>query len=149
VIRLLVVLLAAGLLLSACGSQSMSAAMKSWTRQGSTYNYVATNKALITDATHSAKALRTKGETNDQLHLVCGVLDYDTDAANSFLPTPDKTASNLLNKAYGNLGAGATICYTAGTSASKRTRALGYLSKGVGQLNEAYARIKSDTASAS
>jgi hypothetical protein len=144
VIRLLVVLFAAGLLLSACGSQSMSAAMRSWTRQSS-YNYVTINKQLITDATHSAKALRTTGETNDQLHLVCGVLDYDTDAANSFLPTPDKVASSLLDKAYGNLGAGATICYGAGTSASKRTRALSYLSKGVGQLNEAYARIKSVT----
>jgi len=147
VIRLLVVLLAAGLLLSACGSQSMGAAMKSWAHQSS-YNYVDTNRQLITDATHSANALHTKGETNDQLHLVCGVLDYDTDAANSFLPTPDTTASKLLNEAYGNLGAGATVCYTAGTSASKRTRALSYLSKGVGQLNEAYARIKSDSPAA-
>jgi hypothetical protein len=145
VIRLLVVLLAAGLLLSACGSQSMSAAMKSWARQGTTYNYVTTNNQLITDATHSAKALRTKGETNDQLHLVCGVLDYDTDNANSFLPAPDKVASALLNKAYGNLGAGATTCYVAGTSAAKRARALSYLSLGVGQLNEAYARIRSIT----
>ena len=142
-IRLLVVFLAAGLVLSACGSQSMSSAMKSWASQSS-YSYVATNRALITDATHSAKALRTKGETNDQLHLVCGVLDYDTESANSFLPTPDKVASNLLVKAYGNLGAGATICYGAGTSASKRARALSYISMGVGQLNEAYARIKSD-----
>lgn len=148
-IRLLVVLLAAGLLLSACGSQSMSAAMRAWARQGTTYNYVATNKQLMTDAAHSAKALRTKGETNDQLHLVCGVLDYDTDAANSFLPTPDKVASQLLDKAYGNLGAGATVCYGAGTSASKRARALAYLSKGVSQLNEAYARIRSITPLAS
>jgi hypothetical protein len=121
--------------------------MKSWAHQSS-YSYATTNRQLITDATHSAKALRTTGETNDQLHLVCGVLDYDTDAANSFLPTPDKVASNLLNKAYGNLGAGATICYDASTSASKRARALSYLSKGVGQLNEAYARIKSVTSSA-
>ena len=73
------------------------------------------------------------------------MLDVDTDNANSFLPTPDKVASSLLNKAYGNLGAGATICYGAGTSASKRTRRSLYLSKGVGQLNEAYARIRSDT----
>ncbi len=126
----------------------MSGAMKAWTRQSS-YNYVTTNKELITDATHSAKALRTKNETNEQLHLVCGVLDYDTDAANDFLPTPDSVASTLLDKAYGNLGAGATICYTAGNSASKRARALSYLSKGVSQLNEAYARIKSDTSLAS
>jgi hypothetical protein len=146
VIRLLVVLFAAGLLLSACGSQSMASAMKSWTRQSS-YNYVATNTSLITDATHSAKALRTTGETNGELHLVCGVLDYDTQSANSFLPTPDTVASKLLDKAYGNLGAGATICYGAGTSASKRARALSYLSIGVGQLNEAYARIKSDLSS--
>jgi hypothetical protein len=148
VIRLLVALFAAGLLLSACGSQSMSAAMKSWAHQSS-YSYASTNKQLITDATHSAKALRTKGETNDQLHLVCGVLDYDTESANSFLPTPDKAASKLLDSAYGNLGAGATICYKAGHSATTRARALSYLSKGVGQLNEAYARIKSDTSSAS
>jgi hypothetical protein len=147
VIRVLVVLLAAGLVLSACGSQSMSAAMKAWAHESS-YSYVATNRQLITDATHSAKALRTKGETNDQLHLVCGVLDYDTEAANSFLPAPDTETSSLLNKAYGNLGAGATICYRAGTSASNRARALSDLSKAVGQLNEAYARIKSLTTTA-
>jgi len=146
VIRALVALLAAGLLLSACGSQSMAAAMKSWSKQSS-YNYAATNRSLITDATRSAKALRTRGETNGELHLVCGVLDYDTESANSFLPTPDTVASKLLDKAYGNLGAGATVCYGAGTSASKRSRALSYLSNGVGQLNEASARIKSDLSS--
>jgi hypothetical protein len=144
VIRWLAAIFAAGLLLSACGSQSMTAAMKAWASQGSGYSYVATNRQLITDATQAAKALRTKNETNDQLHLVCGVMDYDTEAANAFLPTPDKAASKLLNMAYGNLGAGATICYRASTNASKRTRALSYLSKGVGQLNEAYAIIESD-----
>ena len=118
--------------------------MKAWASQGSTYSYVATNRQLITDAQHAAKALRTKDETNDELHLACGVMDYDTDAANAFLPTPDKSASELLSAAYGDLGAGATICYSASTSASKRARAVSYLSKGVGQLNEAYALIESD-----
>jgi hypothetical protein len=122
----------------------MAAAMKAWAFQGNTYSYTGTNRQLITDAEHSAKALRTKDETNNELHLVCGVMDYDTDAANSFLPAPDKTASKLLSTAYGDLGAGATICYGASTDASKRARALSYLSKGVGQLNEANAVIKSD-----
>jgi hypothetical protein len=140
----LAAIFAAGLLLSACGSQSMTAAMKAWAFQGSTYSYVATNRQLITDATRAAKALRTKDETNNQLHLVCGVMDYDTDAANAFLPTPDKAASTLLSSAYGDLGAGATICYGASTNASKRARALSYLSRGVGQLDEAYAVIESD-----
>jgi hypothetical protein len=145
VIRLLAVLLVAGLLLSACGTESMATAMRSWTVQGS-YNYGSTNKTVIRDARHSATALRTKDETNDELHLLCGVLDYDTEEADGFLPTPDNVATKLLDKAYGNLGAGATICYGASTSASKRARALAYLTKGVGQLDEANARIKSDEA---
>lgn len=122
----------------------MTAAMKAWAFQGSTYSYVATNRQLITDALHAAKALRAKDETNNELHLVCGVLDYDTDAANAFLPTPDKAASKLLDRAYGDLGAGATICYGASTNVSRRARALSYLSKGVSQLNEAYAVIESE-----
>lgn len=122
----------------------METAMKSWVSQSS---FVANNKQLISDAQHSATALRTPGETDDQLHLVCGVMDYESEEANAALPTPDSVASTLLSDAYGNLGAGATICYGAGTSSAKRARALAYLSKGVGQLNEAYARIMSDTSS--
>ncbi len=122
--------------------------MKSWTTQSS-YSYASTNRQLITDAQHAAKALRTNAETNDELHLVCGVMDYDTEAANSFLPTPDPVASKLLSAAYGNLGAGATICYSAGSDPSKRARAIAYLSKGVGELSEASARIRSDTSTSS
>jgi hypothetical protein len=42
------------------------------------------------------------------------------------------------------LGAGANTCYKSGTDPARRTKALNYLSKGVGQLAEASARIRSD-----
>jgi hypothetical protein len=42
------------------------------------------------------------------------------------------------------LGAGANVCYKAGHDLAKRAKALSFLSKGVGQLAEASARIRSD-----
>jgi len=143
-IRTIAVLLAGGLLLSACGTQSLSTAMKAWT-SGSGYSV--SNKTLIKDARHSATALGIAAEGVNQLHTVCGVMLYDSEAANSWLPTPDHLVNSLLAKAYGSLGAGGNVCYAAGSDSAKRTRALNYLSKGVGLLSEASALIKSDLSS--
>ena len=118
--------------------------MKAWTSGSS---YTATNETLIRDARHSATALGIAAESANELHTVCGVMLYDSEAANSLLPTPDHLVNSLLSKAYGSLGAGANVCYAAGTDSAKRTRALNYLSKGVGLLAEASAQIKSDLSS--
>ena len=119
----------------------MSTAMGSWTKEST---YSANNKVLLSDVQHSAGALRTPSEGTNDLHTVCGVLLYESEEANAALPTPDDLVNTLLSKAYGNLGAGANVCYKAGSSPSERTKALTLLSKGVGQLAEASARIRSD-----
>jgi hypothetical protein len=72
------------------------------------------------------------------------VLLYESEEANAALPTPDDLVNTLLSKAYGNLGAGANVCYKSGHDSVKRAKALDFLSKGVGQLAEASARIRSD-----
>jgi hypothetical protein len=122
----------------------MSTAMKTWTSQSS---YAANNKTLINDARHSATALAIPTESVNQLHTVCGVMLYESEEANAALPTPDHLVNTLLAKAYGTLGAGANVCYKSGADPAKRTRALNYLSKGVGLLAEASAQIKSDLSS--
>jgi hypothetical protein len=143
-IRTTAILLAGGLLLSACGTQSMSTAMKSWTSESS---YAANNKTLINDARHSATALRIPTESSNDLHTVCGVMLLESQQANGALTTPDHLVNKLLSNAYGDLGAGAHVCYAAGADSAKRTKALNYLSKGVGLLAEASAQIKSDLSS--
>jgi len=144
VIRWLAAILAAGLLLSACGSQSLETAMRSWVAQS---GYVANNGQLITDAQRSVDALRAKDESNRDLHTVCAVMYLESDQAGAALPTPDTLATKLLGDAYIKLNAGANVCYDAGTDPAKRALAISDLSKGVGSLDEAYARIKSDTSS--
>ena len=87
-------LLVGGLLLSACGTQSMSTAMRSWTKEST---YGANNNALLSDVQHSARALRTPSEGTNDLHTVCGVLLYESEEANAALPTPDDLANTLLS----------------------------------------------------
>ncbi|HTB08425.1 MAG TPA: hypothetical protein VK704_01330 [Acidimicrobiales bacterium] len=141
VLRSVAALAACVVVLGAWGTQSEKTAMKSWVSDSA---YVANNKTLINDAKHSATALRTKSASTSELHTVCAVMLVESEEANSALPTPDHLASSLLAKAYGNLGAGANVCYKAGASSTKRNRAIGDLSLGVAQLAEASARIKSD-----
>jgi hypothetical protein len=142
VIKVLGVLLIAGLVLSACGTVTVATAMSKWVSQS---NYVANNHTLLNDARHSANALRNASMTNLDLHTVCAVLFLESEQANSALPTPDHQTTTLLAKAYNNLGAGANSCYDAAQSAVKRTHALNYLTQGVAQLSEASARIASVT----
>ncbi len=143
-IRLLGALVLAGVLLSACGTVSASSAMSAWTAKNS---FAATSRTLRVDAAHSTRALDASSSTAVVLHTVCGVLYYDTLSANDDLPTPDQQATSLLNTAYGNLGAGATECYRASTSAAVRAKALALLALGAAQLAEARARVASVVAS--
>jgi hypothetical protein len=105
--------------------------------------YLSSVKILLKDAQHSANALRKPSTSNVDLHTVCGVLLVDTESANASLPTPDTKSTDLLNKAYTNLGAGANKCYDASTSVSARAGALRFLSVGLADLSEASARLTS------
>jgi hypothetical protein len=131
-------LLLAGLCLAACGTQSVATAMQSWVKQSAFRQNL---PVLLKDVRNSATQLRHSGPANNDLHTVCGVLDYDTESANASLPTPDAQATNLLSSAYDDFGAGANKCYDANSSVSARAAALTWLSRGVAKLSEATARI--------
>ncbi len=143
-IRRLAVLLVAGLLLSACGTESSVAAMRTWVTQSS---FRSNLSALNTDIHHSASALGHPSTSSASLHTVCAVLFLELDEAGASLPTPDSQATSLLSKAYINLQTGANECYDAAASPTARTRALASLAKGFAVLSEATVRI--DVASAS
>jgi hypothetical protein len=50
------------------------------------------------------------------VHTVCSVLSVTAEAANSNLPSPDTTLTQLLARAYGLEGAAGGYCYDAGAS---------------------------------
>ncbi|MGA2433252.1 MAG: hypothetical protein ABSG09_07300, partial [Acidimicrobiales bacterium] len=93
------------------------------------------------DVRHSAAALQDAASSAHVLHVVCGVLVTDTEAANAALPTPDPQSTSLLSRAYTDIGGGANTCFGAGSNASLRKKALDYLQKGLGELNEAVLRV--------
>jgi hypothetical protein len=135
--RLLVALLVAGLLLSACGTTSPADAMKKWVSQSA---YRANLPTLTGDVRRAANELRKSDATSNDLHTICAVLTLDAEQANSSLPTPDSQATALLAKAYNDIGAGANQCYGA-VSASTRASALSWLSRGMAALSEGTARV--------
>lgn len=133
------VLVAAGLTLAACGATvSAPTALRDWVSQS---GYHGTSRALLEDARHAVRALEESTTSPKELHLVCGVLLYDTESANASLPTPDQQATTLLSRAYTDLGAGAHQCYDAGTNHARRVAALGSLRAGGAAIVEATARI--------
>jgi hypothetical protein len=90
--------------------------MSGWASQSQFHQ---NNKPTLTkDVRHSATALENSKSSAHVLHLVCGVLVTDTEAANASLPTPDAQSTRLLSRAYTDIGAGANICYGAGSSTS-------------------------------
>lgn len=137
-IKALATFLVAGLLLSACGTESEAKAMAGWESQSSFHSNTST---LLGDLRHSAIVLEDASSSAHELHLVCGVLVTDTEAANAALPTPDAQSTSLLSRAYTDIGGGANTCFAAGASASRRKKALTYLQKGLGELNEAIVRV--------
>jgi len=139
VIRHIGILLAAGVTLAACGATVSSAsALRDWVSQS---GYHDTSHALVTDARHAVRALEDPSTSPKVLHLVCGVLLYDTESANASLPTPDQQATTLLSWAYTDFGAGAHQCYDAGSEHARRTAALASLRAGGAAIAEATARI--------
>jgi hypothetical protein len=130
-------LLAAGVLLSACGSESLASAMSKWVSQSQFHQNI---PRVITDVHHTAKQLEDASSSAHVLHLVCGVLVTDTEEANASLPTPDAQSTKLLSRAYTDIGAGANICYGA-TSTAQRNLALARLRKGLSELTEGIQRV--------
>lgn len=50
------------------------------------------------------------------VHAACSTLLNDAEAANTNLPSPDPTVTDLLTRAYGLEGTAANDCYNAGTT---------------------------------
>jgi hypothetical protein len=133
-------LVLSALVLSACGTQSPSAAMRKWSTSS---NLPSAITQLTSDARHALSALDDPRITTKQLHTVCAVLDFETLQANASLPTPDTQTTTLLSAAYTDLGDGANVCYAAASSARNRGRATAYLHRAGAELAEARARVDS------
>jgi hypothetical protein len=135
--RLLVALLVAGVLLSACGTTSPSNAMKKWINQSA---YRANLSTITGDVRRAANELGKSDATSNDLHTICAVLTLDAEQANSSLPTPDRQATALLATAYNDIGAGANKCYVT-ASAAARASARTWLARGMAALSEGTARV--------
>jgi hypothetical protein len=72
---------------------------------------------LHDDAEHVSEVLaRHRGSA--ALRTICGVLSTDAEAANSHLPSPNTTVTDLLARAYGLDYSAGTDCYDAGVDGS-------------------------------
>lgn len=137
-IRRVAALVAAGLLLCACGSISPGVAMSGWVKQS---GFTANARSLFSDVKNSAKDLRNHSLNSNDLHTFCNVLFVDDGSMQSSLPTPDSQATALLNKAYRDFASAAVECYSANVVASDRAKALTTLSNGAALFAEARARV--------
>jgi hypothetical protein len=131
-------MLAAGLLLCACGSVTPSVAMAGWVKQSS---FNANARSLFQDAKNSAKDLRNLKLTSNDLRTLCSVLFVDDGSMQSSLPTPDRQATSLLNHAYKDFATAASQCYRAINVPGERAKALASLSSGAALFSEARARV--------
>ena len=137
-IRRVAALVAAGLLLCACGSISPGAAMSRWVKQS---GFTGNARSLFSDVQSSAKDLHNPSLTSNDLHTLCNVLYVDDGSMQSSLPTPDAQATALLNKAYRDFASAAVECYSAIVVPSDRAKALTALSNGAALFSEARARV--------
>jgi hypothetical protein len=138
VIRRVATLLAAGLLLCACGSVSPGVAMSGWVKQS---GFNANARSLFQDAKNSVKDLRNHSLTSNDLHTFCNVLFVDDGSMQSSLPTPDSQATALLNHAYRDFATAAVECYSAIAVPGDRAEAIATLSSGAAIFSEARARV--------
>jgi hypothetical protein len=138
VIRRVATLLAAGLLLCACGSVTPGVAMAGWVKQS---GFNANARSLFQDAKNSAKDLRNLKLTSNDLRTLCSVLFVDDGSMQSSLPSPDRQATTLLNHAYKDFATAASECYRAITVPDDRAKALASLSSGAALFSEARARV--------
>ena len=59
------------------------------------------------------------------LHAACSTMINDAEMANSSLPSPDPTVTDLLTKAYGLEGTAGNDCYNAGATNHEAARPVG------------------------
>ena len=137
-IRRVAALIAAGLFLCACGSISPGAAMSGWVKQS---GFTTNARSLFSDVKNSANHLRNHSLTSNDLHTFCNVLYVDDGSMQSSLPTPDRQATNLLNKAYRDFATAAVECYSANVVPGDRAKSLATLSDGAAIFSEARARV--------
>jgi hypothetical protein len=135
-------LLAAGVLLCACGSVSPGAAMSGWVKQSGFHSNAT---ALFRDVQNSAKDLRNHSLTSNDLHTLCNVLFVDDGSMQASLPTPDSQSTVLLNKAYQDFATAAVECYSAVAVPRDRAKSLAALSHGAALFSEATARVVAAT----
>jgi hypothetical protein len=138
VIRRVAILLAAGLLLSACGSVSPRVAMAGWVKQS---GFNANARSLFKDVKNSAKDLRDLTLSSNDLHTFCNVLFVDDGSMQSSLPAPDAQATALLNHAYRDFATAAVECYSAIAVPGDRAKALASLESGAALFSEARTRV--------
>ncbi len=71
--------------------------MSGWVKQS---GFTANVRTLYQDVQNSAKDLRNLALSSNDLHTFCNVLFVDDGSMQSSLPTPDRQATSLLDKAY-------------------------------------------------
>jgi hypothetical protein len=139
VIRRVATLLAAGLLLCACGSISAGTAMSGWVKQS---GFTANARSLFSDVKSSAKDLRNHSLNSNDLHTFCNVLYVDDGSMQSSLPTPDRQATNRCSTRRTGTSRAPRSSVTAPSSVpADRAKALTTLSNGAALFSEARARV--------
>ena len=136
--RLVVTLGLAGVVLAACGTTTLASATGTWVRQS---DFPGAVSSLHGDVRRATAALERPESTAQDLHTVCGVLEFELEEANASLPTPDDQSTTLLAAAYGELGVGASHCYHAAGDVPVRDEALAALSRGTAELAEGVIRV--------
>ncbi len=121
-VALLLVVLSSALLLTSCAGadQQGSAAhrMSVWVDGTSFGEGIAT---LVAD---NARIPKVVHNGSGALHAACSTMINDAEMANSSLPSPDPTVTDLLTKAYGLEGTAGNDCYSGATNEKLLTTAL-------------------------
>ena len=112
--------------------------MSVWVKQS---GFTSNATSLYQDVRNSAKDLKNHSLTSNDLHTLCNVLFVDDGSMQSSLPTPDRQATHLLNRAYRDFATAAVECYSAKIVPADRTKALAMLSSGAASFSEARARV--------
>ena len=114
---LVLVLATAALTLSSCAGAdqegSPSHRMSVWVSGTSFGSDVGT---LVAD---NARIAKVAPNGTGALHAACSTMINDAEMANSSLPSPDSTVTDLLTQAYGLEGTAGNDCYDAGTTNKK------------------------------
>ena len=135
-------LVLAGSVATACGQDELGSPnqqMSTWVRGTAFTDVVGTLRSDV----DKAASLLASNPAAAQVHTVCGVLLVEVQAANSGLPSPDKTTTPLLSSAYHSLQDAATYCYDAVGNPTSASKFSGARSAGLARLSEAQLEVES------